>query len=335
MDDQGLGAGPIRDIEPIGGGTQNVMLEFVRGKRRFVFRRGPRHVRAATNPALRREMRVLSGLAVTPVPHPRLIASCSDESVLGDSVFYLMEPVEGFNAATTLPPPYAADSSLRHGMGLAAVDALAVLGSVDFEAVGLSDFGRPEGFLERQVARWMGELESYSELDGYGGPDVPGVSQVADWLERNRPTVWQPGIMHGDYHIANVMFRHDRAEVSAIVDWEMCTIGDPLLDLGWLLSMWPLRGDETALIGGPAAQMGGLATSVELVERYAGQSPRDLSSLPWYVVLACFKLGIVLEGTYARACAGQASRSVGEQLHATTLHLFDRARGLAAGSVGL
>ncbi|MFE3000922.1 phosphotransferase family protein [Nocardia sp. NPDC059246] len=333
MDTQNLGTGPIRDVEPIGGGTQNVMLSFVRADRHFVFRRGPRHVRPATNEALRREVRVLDALADSPVPHPRLIASCPDEAVLGDSVFYLMEPIDGFNAMTDLPPAYATDPALRHDMGLAMVDALAELGSIDYKAVGLEDFGRPEGFLERQVPRWLNELSSYTKLSGYSGSEIIGVDEVADWLDHNRPASWQPGIMHGDYHLANVMFHPDRAEVAAIVDWEMCTIGDPLLDLGWMLATWPHPDDRTPIIDSPMAKAGGLATPRELIERYAARSERDLSAITWYTILASFKLGIVLEGTYARACSGAAPKAVGDYLHSLTLRLFARARALASGNL--
>lgn len=335
MDDQGLGAGRLTDIRPLGGGTQNMMVRFVREGRGYVFRRGPRHVRAATNNSLRREMHILSALTGTPVPHPGLIAGSVDESVLGDSVFYLMEPVDGFNAATELPDRYAADASARHGLGIAAVDALARLGALDHQALGLTDLGRPEGFLERQVPRWLTELESYTALEGYPGPDIPGVDTIADWLEANRPTQGRPGIMHGDFHLANLMFAADRPEVAAIVDWEMCTVGDPLLDLGWLLATWPWGSEANDIVDSAAARAGGLASTSELVRAYAARSSRDLSCIPWYTVLACFKLGIVLEGTYARACAGKAPRAVGERLHGLTLRLFDRAHALVAGTTTL
>lgn len=333
MDARGLGTGAIHAVQLIGGGTQNVMLAFSRGDRRFVLRRGPEHVRPGTNNGLCREMRILAALGPTPVPHPRLIAACPDVTVLGDSVFYLMEPVVGFNAVTTLPPAYAADPLLRHGLGLAAMDALATLGAVDYAQAGLSDFGRPEGFLERQVPRWLHELESYSTLDGYPGPDIPGVGRVADWLERNRPSSWQAGIMHGDYHFGNVMFKLDRAEVAAIVDWEMSTIGDPLLDVGWMLATWPYPGEREPLAVGAVVDAGGLAHPSELVARYAAKSTRDMSAMPWYAVLACFKLGIVLEGTYARSCAGKAPRAVGEQFRGITRGLFDRAEAFASGAM--
>jgi aminoglycoside phosphotransferase (APT) family kinase protein len=276
---------------------------------------------------IRRECRVLRSLSGTAVPHPALIAACDDESVLGDAVFYLMEPVDGFNASLALPPLHAADAEVRHEMGLRLVDALAELAAVDHEAVGLGDFGKPEGFLERQVPRWLAELASYDDFPEYPGPDIGPVDEVAAWLYAHRPTRWTPGILHGDYHAANVMFSPDGPDVVAVVDWEMCTIGDPLLDLGWLLATWELPGapDEFA---GPLTRAGGLATADELVKRYAEGSTRDLSAIDWYVVLACFKLGIILEGSHARALAGLAPKDIGDRLHHTTQRLFDRAHAL-------
>src|SRR5262249_14530970 len=159
---------------------------------------------------------------------------CPDETVLG-AAFYVMEWIDGVNPAQDLPG-YADEPSARYAMGLAAVDALAALGAVDHEAVGLGDLGRPAGFLERQVRRWLSELASYRDLPGYPGPELPGLPEVAAWLERNRPATFRPGIMHGDYHLANLRYALDEPRVAAIVDWEMCTIGDPLLDLGWLMA---------------------------------------------------------------------------------------------------
>jgi aminoglycoside phosphotransferase (APT) family kinase protein len=339
MDSRGLGGGLISDARLISGGTQNVMLEFTRGDRRFVLRRGPAHLRPMTNEALRRETRVLSALAGTGVPHPRIIASCPDPSVLGGSVFYLMEPVDGFNATTALPELHASDADVRHAMGLAMVDALAALAAVDHQAVGLADFGRPDGFLDRQVPRWLKELDSYRRYREYPGPDLPGLKPIAEWLQSNRPSTWTPGIMHGDFHLANVMFSPVGPHVVAIVDWEMCTIGDPLLDVGWLLATWPMRnpGANTAdtPLPGALTRAGGLATPAELIRRYASRSDRDLSALTWYTVLACFKLGIVLEGTYARAYSGAAPRSLGDQLHNSAIVVFDRAGALIAGTLTL
>jgi aminoglycoside phosphotransferase (APT) family kinase protein len=324
MSEQGLGEGPLEDVAGVTGGTQNVMLRFTRSSRPYVLRRGPRHLRARSNSVILRETKVLAALSDSDVPHPHLIATCDDPSVLGDAVFYLMEPVDGFNAGEGLPPLHAGDPAVRFGMGLSMADGLAKLGAVDHVAVGLADFGKPEGFLERQVPRWLSELDSYSEYDGYPGPEIPGIEQVAGWLEANRPTKWTPGIMHGDYHAANVMFSRTGPEVVAIVDWEMCTIGDPLLDLGWLLATWDQPGGSSAF-GGTLFEMSGLASNSDLVEQYARNTTRDPSHITWYTVLACFKLGIVLEGTLARASAGKAPMEVGELLHAATVRLFEQA----------
>ncbi len=334
MDGERLAPGDIASVETLAGGTQNVLLKFDRGGRWFVLRRGPPHLRPKSNDVIRREMRVLSALAGSDVPHPGFIAGCPDENVMGGAVFYLMEPVDGFNAANGLPALHAGDASIRHEMGLQAADAIARLGAVDHVAVGLATvgataFGQPEGFLERQVGRWMSELESYSKHEGYAGPEIPGVDETAAWLDANRPSTWRPGIMHGDYHFSNVMFAHDSGRLAAIVDWEMCTIGDPLLDLGWLLATWPEPGRPTAT-GSPLAAAGGLCTPDEALAHYTSRSARDLSAIAWYKVLACFKLGIVLEGTHARAAAGKAPKPVGDLLHATTLRLFEQARVLIA-----
>ena len=235
-----------------------------------------------------------------------------------------MEPIDGFNAGAELPPLHSGDASVRFEMGLSMADALAKLAAVDHKAVGLEDFGKPAGFLERQVRRWLSELESYQELENDSGPDIPGVADVAAWLEKDRPPTWTPGIMHGDYHAANVMFSRTGPEVVAIVDWEMCTIGDPLLDLGWLLATW----GQSPAFGGKLFEMGGMAGTDDLVAQYGRNTTRDLSRITWYTVLACFKLGIVLEGTLARASAGKAPMEVGELLHAATVSLFEQAQTL-------
>jgi aminoglycoside phosphotransferase (APT) family kinase protein len=321
MSQQGLGDGPLKNVSTISGGTQNIMLRFTRSGRPYVLRRGPKHLRPRSNTVIMRETQVLAALAGTDVPHPHLIARCDDPGVLGDAVFYLMEPIDGFNAGQELPQLHAADPAVRFEMGLSMADALAKLGAVDHAAVGLSDYGKPDGFLERQVPRWLSELESYVEFENYSGPDIPGVDDVAKWLEQGRPAKWMPGIMHGDYHAANVMFSRTGPEVVAIVDWEMSTIGDPLLDLGWLLATW----GQSAAFGGTLFEKGGLAATGDLVEQYARNTTRDLSNVTWYTVLACFKLGIVLEGTLARASAGKAPKEVGDLLHEATVRLFEQA----------
>lgn len=327
MDERGLAGGEFREVKALGGGTQNIMLRFTRGGREFVLRRGPAHLRPKSNEVIRREARLLGALAGTDVRAPRVIAAEPDESVLG-AVFYLMEPIEGYNPQTELPAAFAGDPAARHSMGLSAVEAIARLGALDYQALGLADYGKPEGFLERQVGRWMHELDTYSANEGYPGPEIPGLNDVAAWLERNRPAAWTPGILHGDCHLANIMFSYERPEVAALVDWEMSTIGDPLLDLGWQIATRPEPGTSGAVLIGKLGEAGGLPSSAEMIAHYGKFSDRDLSAVTWYTVLACFKLGIVLEGTYARAFAGKAPKKVGDFLHANTLELFARARSL-------
>ena len=331
MSHEGLGDGPIEDISAIIGGTQNVMLRFTRAGREYVFRRGPLHLRPVSNSVMLRETRVLRALAGSDVPHPALIAVCEDTSILGDAVFYLMEPIDGFNAGSGLPTLHATDASVRHGMGLSMADAVARLGALDHVAVGLADFGKPEGFLERQVPRWLSELESYAKFDNYPGLEIGDVDAVAAWLREHQPKTFSPGIMHGDYHAANVMFSNTGPDVVAIVDWEMCTIGDPLLDLGWMLATW-YRSGHGPVLPNELMTAGGLATADELVARYAQNTTRDLSDIDWYTVLSCFKLGIILEGTHARAAAGLAPKEIGEVLHTATVRLFERAAAIIDGA---
>ncbi len=324
MDGQGLGSGPLEDAVLLAGGTQNILLKFSRSGRPYVLRRPPPHLRANSNETMRREARVLAAIAGTDVPHPGLIAACGDETVIG-AAFYLMEPIDGFNPTTGLPPLHAGSEAIRHRMGLSLVEGIAALGALDYRALGLEGFGKPDNYLERQVARWKAQLDSYAEFDGWTGPaEIPGVDKVAAWLDAHRPSSFQPGIIHGDYHLANVMYRHDSGDLAAIVDWELTTIGDPLLDLGWLMATWPEG--ETPAPGAVGVQpWTGFPTADELVEHYRPRTTRDLSTLDWYAVLACYKLGIILEGTHARACAGRAPKATGDRLHATTLGLFQRA----------
>lgn len=330
MSERGLGEGAITEVAALGGGTQNVMVTFSRAGRAYVLRRGPRHLRPFSNSAILRETRVLKALEGSGVPHPRLIGVCADTETLNGAAFYLMEPIDGFNASIELPALHANDREIRRKMAFNIVDVLAALSEIDYRAVGLEDYGKPEGFLERQVPRWLAELESYSKFDGYRGPEIPNVNQVADWLERHRPEHWSAGILHGDFHSANVMFDRSSADVVAVVDWEMCTIGDPLLDLGWLLATWKLP-QATSVFGGAFMESSALPSADALVAQYARRSSRDVTAVTWYTVLACFKLGIVLEGTYARARAGLAPQQTGDELHATTLQLFERADALMNG----
>lgn len=320
MDDAGVGRGPIEAATPLVGGTQNLLFLFRRGETDYVLRRPPPRGRASGNETMRREAQVLAALAETEVPHARLVAPCHDQSVLG-TAFYIMEPVDGFNATTGMPDLHASSAAVRRRMGFALVEGIAALGALDYEALGLQGFGRPEKFLERQVSRWRSQLDGYAEHANWPGPtSLPGVDEVGRWLEDRIPRSFLPGVIHGDYHLANVMYRHDGPELAAIVDWELSTIGDPLLDLGWLLATWP---DNDA--NAPVRPWDGFPGSRELIEHYAAHSSRDLAEIRWYGVLACYKLGIILEGSNARACAGLSPRETGDSLHAQAISLFERA----------
>ena len=328
MDERQLGAGPITDVERIPGGTQNVLLRFRRGElsqnhseNQYVFRRPPPHKRSNSDETMRREARVLAALAGSDVPHPDLIAAEPDETLLG-AAFYLMRPVVGFNPGSGLVEPHASHPDLQRSMGLSMADAIAALGRVDHVAVGLADFGKPGGWLERQVPRWRAHLDSYQAVEEYrGSASIPGVDEVGAWLEAHRPQQWTPGVIHGDFHFSNVIVTPDRGELAAVVDWELSTIGDPLLDLGHLLATWP-----TQQMGVGSGMTGAaLPTPDEIVDRYAAGTSRDVSQAGWYQVLACYRLGIILEGTNARADAGLAPRETGDLLHAHTVSLFTQA----------
>ena len=324
MSEQGLGEGPLTEVSVVTGGTQNVMLRFTRSATPYVLRRGPRHLRTRSNSVILRETKVLAALAGSDVPHPHLIATCENSNVLGGAVFYLMEPVDGFNAGEGLPAP--ARERSRHSIPD---------GAVDGRSTGQARRRRPRRRRPgrfRQTGRLPGTPGAalafrtgvLPGVRGLPGPEIPGIEQVSGWLESHRPESWTPGIMHGDYHAANVMFSRTGPDVVAIVDWEMCTIGDPLLDLGWLLATWR-QPDGSRVFGHALGGQDGLASTDDLFQRYAASTSRDLSHITWYTVLACFKLGIVIEGTLARACAGKAEKAIGDQLHAATVHLFERA----------
>jgi aminoglycoside phosphotransferase (APT) family kinase protein len=321
MDGQGFPPGEIQGASLLGGGTQNILLRFTRAGRAFVLRRPPKHLRANSNETMRREARVLAALKGTDVPHPDVIAACGDESVLG-AAFYLMEPVEGFTPREEMPPLHANDPAIRRAMGFEMVDAIAALSKVDYAARGLEGLGKLDNYLERQAARWRAQLESYAEYPGWPGlAGIPGVDEVGAWLTAHRPKAFVPGIIHGDFHFGNVLFDRQSAKLTAMVDWELTTLGDPMVDLGWLLSAWPKDGAEL----GPVKPWSGFPTRAEIVARYAQKTDRDVRDADWYEVLACYKLGAILEGTYARACAGRAPKTTGDFLHASTVSLFTRA----------
>ena len=328
VSERGIGA-DITDVEPLTGGTQNIVARLRLDGRPLVLRRPPAHPRPTSNDTMLREIAVLRTLAGTDVPHPEFVAGCADLDVLG-VVFYLMAYVDGFNPGTEVADAYARDAAMRHQVGLAYAASLARLGNVAWEGSPLAAIKRPGSFLARQVPQFRRLLESYRH-DRYSPDSLPSVTELADWLEANRPPDAQPGIMHGDAHLNNVLLRRETPEMAAFIDWEMCTVGDPLLDLGWMLICWPL--DPNPIGAGAAlAALGGLAGRRELLDAYFAAGGRQTSRLDWYVAMACFKLGIVIEGTWSRYLAGQAPREAGELLHASATNLIELGSRVAKGN---
>jgi aminoglycoside phosphotransferase (APT) family kinase protein len=315
---------PIEDAETLGGGTQNILLRFRRADRTYVLRRPPRRPRPESDEVMRREMTVLSALAGSSVPHPALVAGEGDPTPLG-TAFYLMEAVEGFNATQGLPPLHASSTSLRRRMGEAIVDGAVAISRIDPSAGTLANLGKLDGWLERQVTRWRGQIDGYAKFAGWTGHTaLPHLDAICVWLEANRPIRLQPGLVHGDYHLANVMYRKDQPELAAIVDWELASRGDPLLDLGWLTATWfdPEEGEQHVAV----TPWEGFPTLGEIVERYLSATGRSVSDARWYSVLAPFKLGAILEGSHARACAGLTPKPIGDRLHDHAISLFERAQ---------
>lgn len=331
LSEAGIAGAPTIDAPRLlAGGTQNIVLRFGCGGRDYVLRHPPARPRPNSNRLLEREVRLLSALTGTDVPHPAMVAA-QTHPVEGGAVFYVMEAVEGFNPTVGLPETILEKPQVRHRMGLEMMDGLASLAVVDPLAVGLADFGKLDGFLERQVPRWAGELESYARFDGWQGPAALGdVAAIGAWLTDHCPRTMKPGIIHGDYHIGNAIFSED-GELNAIVDWEMATLGDPLVDLGRILVSWP-NGGEPKPYTMRVDRLDGFPTRAEMVERYAARAGRALDDLPWFEVLACYKLGLILEGSHARAQAGLADMATGQRLHRSAVALLEHAHSIIARS---
>lgn len=332
LDRQGVGAGePIEAVERLGGGSSHAVFRLRRGEERVVLRRPPRHPRPDSARSIVREARILGSLAGTEVPHPRLRALCTDESVIG-VCFSVMDAVEGWSPGSPLVEPFASRPAWQREMGLALVDAAAALARVDHRAAGLVDLGHAEGFLERQVPRWRSQLESYRELPGYRPRALPGIERVSAWLEASIPRDVRTGLLHGDLQLPNVMFAYDRPELVAVIDWELSTIGDPMLDLGWLLASWS---DPTPPLL-PTTYIrpwDGFPSRREMISRYLALTGRDPAAVRYFCVLACFKLGIVLEGSVARAAAGRGDPGLAEVMGRLAVGLFEEAGALIDGAI--
>ncbi|MGP3925650.1 phosphotransferase family protein [Streptomyces sp. 8N616] len=290
----GLVQGPL-SAELIEGGRSNLTYTVTDGASRWVVRRPPLGHVLATAHDMRREHRVISGLHATAVPVPEPLLLCEDESVIG-SPFYIMEFVDGtpYRSAEQLS---ALGPERTRGVILGLVDTLVELHAVEPEAAGLGDFGRPEGFLDRQLRRWGKQLEASRNRE------LPGIDELHAALGKAMPQSPAPTVVHGDYRLDNVLVGGDD-RIKAILDWEMSTLGDPLTDLG-LLVMYSQRIDVSDSPVSTTAGAPGHPDPAELIERYVAGSGRDASAVSWYTAFAWFKLAVVLEGIHYRFTLGQ------------------------------
>lgn len=300
MDVHHLAVGAPIEASVLQGGTQNEIVEIARGGLHCVMRKPPIPPPPGREDGIIREYRIIEALAGTDVPHTPAIALCTDPSVIGAS-FYLMGHVDGWSPmgmGGSWPEPFRSDPAVRPGLAFELIDGIAELAGVDWRSRGLADLGRPDGFHDRQVDRWLRFFERVRTRE------VPGLDVASDWLRANRPLDYEPGIMHGDYQFANVMFEHGApARLAAIVDWEMGTVGDPKLDLAWVVQAWPAAGEPVPAMG--YVDYEGLPPREALLDRYAERSGRQVDDIDYYVVLARWKLAIVLEQGYARSQRGE------------------------------
>jgi aminoglycoside phosphotransferase (APT) family kinase protein len=317
-------------IERIRGGHSNETFFVTRSEQEWVLRRPPRGPLLPTAHDVGREFRVLSALCQTNVPVPRPVLMCDDLAVIGVP-FYLMERVHGDVIRTQLPPPYDVDEGARRGLGFELVDRLADLHAVDWQAVGLADFGKPSGYLERQIRRWTGQLDASRTRP------LRDLDAVTEWLRANLPESGPGTIVHGDYRIDNVMYTPGApARIVAIFDWEMATLGDPLADLGYLLSFWRGLSDPDSPLGDHSwriSRLPGFASRAELVARYAERTERRMEHVAFYVALAIWKLAILLEGSYKRHLAGTTDDPFFAQLGQGVPALASNALAVCRGEV--
>jgi len=291
----------------IPGGRSNLTYHVVAGGEDLVLRRPPLGHVLATAHDMGREFRVISALAETPVPVPETIRFCPDETVIG-APFYLMRRVDGavFRSHTQTDPLGA---ERRRDLAFAMMDTLAALHTVKPDEVGLGDFGHPDGFLARQVRRWSGQLDKSRSRP------LPDVDALRDRLAVTIPDPVGPGaIVHGDYRLDNLIVAPDGSAIRAVLDWEMATLGDPLTDLGLLLTYWDVLGGAAAagaagVVSDGVGPRAGFPVGADLIERYVAAGGVDVGPLDWHVALGCFKLAVIAEGIYYRFTLGQ---TVGE-----------------------
>jgi len=294
-------------VELISGGRSNLTYLVSADDNEVVLRRPPLGHVLPTAHDMAREFTVISALRHTDVPVPSAIHLCPDESVIG-APFYVMERLQGHILRNDFPPGYADSSEDKRRIGEAVVDTLAKIHAVDYEAVGLSEFGHPEGFMERQVRRWKQQWERSVTRP------LPMMDELIAKLEGKVPTSPPATIVHGDFRVDNtILDPDDPSRIVGVLDWEMSTLGDPLADLGLTLVYWPDQGDVDEFKKGfgsvTITSAEGFPSRREVVERYATATGRDVSEVSYYWAFGFFKLAVILEGIHARFLQG---KTVGE-----------------------
>ncbi len=310
-----LGDGALQ-AELLSGGTSNVVLTVRRGGDEMVLRRPPEVPPPGAEKGVLREARILTALAGSDVPHPICYGACDDAAVIG-APFYVMEKVQGW-------APNLRDEKIHmeapfdrmpyyYGIPFAIVDGLIALANVDYVAIGLGDYGKPGRFLERQVDRWAGQLASYPDrYEGYEKRHLLGFAETEAWLRGNVLANEVRGIIHGDVGTPNMMFKPGPpARLAAMIDWELSTIGDPMLDLGWFTG--GMRDEDNPHMEFPTAlnNPAHFPTKQELARYYCAGTGRDMADFAYFSVLAKFKSGCLLEYKVAQAEAGILTKEMG------------------------
>ncbi len=291
----------------IAGGRSNLTfrVEDAAG-RAWALRRPPLHHVLPTAHDMSREYRLMHALGPAGIPVPVTAGLCTDESV-NERPFYVMEFVDGHILRSASEAEEAFDEPTRRAIGDHMADTLAALHEVDPDAVGLGDLGRHEGYIERQLKRWRSQ---YDQMQVVGVDHGALVDRVSDDLARRIPKQQRTSVVHGDYRLDNVVLADD-GTVRAILDWEICTLGDPLADLGLLMVYWADPTDSMAVLGMSPTTAPGFATRAQVVARYDEVSTLDVSGVDYYVAFGYWKLGCILQGVYARYVAGAGAGDTG------------------------
>jgi aminoglycoside phosphotransferase (APT) family kinase protein len=323
LDERGLGAGEL-DVEPIGEGHSNVTFAIRFDGTELVLRRPPRGPLPPSAHDVLREARVMTALDGR-ARVPAILAVCEDPAVIG-APFYVMARVEGDVITSELPPALDTPADRRR-IGEELVDSLVEVHGVDWRAAGLEGFGKPTGYLERQLRRFLGLWEHNRTRD------IPAVEAVAEWLRDNLPESGPATVVHGDYRLGNTMYAPQApARLAAIFDWEMATIGDPLADLGYLCTMWIDRDDPpTKFELSRVTREEGFLTRDELIARYEERSGRSMTDMRWYRTLALWKSIVFMEGNYRRAVSGATDDPYLKGFGEGVVQLARRAEALARG----